>query len=120
MLFYWLLIFTAIFFLISGKPEDCLVKEDYNVSFVTGTRSTSSTASTPEGCASACSENEDFTVFSFQQLSASQTCTMFSVADLKKNKNINVNITSGICPKSKKILKDKGVENIPSIGPNFQ
>ena len=105
----------------SGNLEDCLLKVNYKVHNVRKQLEPTGKIVTAEECGIACSKHEDCTAFSYTQYGAVKTCMLYGTADLfEEQVNTRQNITSGICPKSKKTLQEKGIEDIPKKAPNLQ
>ena len=104
-----------------SPADDCLIKAGHYLLNVKD-RFEPTTEVTAESCASACSENEDCTVFSHIQAGTTQSCAMIRTGKLreKRHQNSMQTFTSGICPKSDKTLREEGIADIPSTAPNLQ
>jgi hypothetical protein len=69
--------------------------------------------SSVEACAKKCSENDDCTVFSYNQ----KYCSLFKYGEIQERAE---GVKSGICPKAQKTLEDEAIEDFPITAPNFQ
>ena len=108
--------------LYAGGHGDCIIKMDHKSANARGRFYPTTTSLTVEACATACSDNEDCTIFEHSNYGENhQVCALFKSAEVWQHQpNTGRNVSSGICPKSQRTLHDEAIEDIPAVAPDLQ